>query len=74
MKFLDGQASVNPARKIGTTGYCMTGSYTMRLAAAMPDRIGAGVFKGTVYLIGFRRVLSKLSLYRTEQMGRIHLN
>jgi carboxymethylenebutenolidase len=24
------------------TGYCMTGSYTMRLAAAMPDRIGAG--------------------------------
>ena len=42
VKFLDGQASVDTARKIGTTGYCMTGSYTMRLAAAMPDRIGAG--------------------------------
>ncbi|NNK98244.1 MAG: dienelactone hydrolase family protein, partial [Xanthomonadales bacterium] len=42
VKFLDGQASVDTDRKIGTTGYCMTGSYTMRLAAAMPDRIGAG--------------------------------
>lgn len=31
-----------PAAKIGTTGYCMTGSYVMRLAAAIPDRIGAG--------------------------------
>ena len=40
--FLDGHTSVDSARKIGTTGYCMTGSYTMRLAAAMPDRIGAG--------------------------------
>ena len=42
VKFLDGQASVDTDRKIGTTGYCMTGSYTMRLAADMPDRIGAG--------------------------------
>ena len=40
--YLDAQASVDTNRKIGTTGYCMTGSYTMRLAAAMPDRIGAG--------------------------------
>lgn len=40
--YLDSQASVDTSRKIGTTGYCMTGSYTMRLAAAMPDRIGAG--------------------------------
>jgi len=40
--FLDSQASVDTARKIGTTGYCMTGSYTMRLAADMPERIGAG--------------------------------
>lgn len=40
--FLDAQPSVDTNRKIGTTGYCMTGSYTMRLAAAMPDRIGAG--------------------------------
>jgi carboxymethylenebutenolidase len=40
--YLDAQSSVDTNRKIGTTGYCMTGSYTMRLAAAMPDRIGAG--------------------------------
>ena len=40
--FLDSQPSVDTSRKIGTTGYCMTGSYTIRLAAAMPERIGAG--------------------------------
>jgi carboxymethylenebutenolidase len=40
--FLDSQASVDTNRMIGTMGYCMTGSYTMRLAAAIPDRIGAG--------------------------------
>ena len=42
VSFLDSQTSVDTSRKIGTTGYCMTGSYTMRLAAAIPDRIGAG--------------------------------
>ena len=42
VEFLDAQPSVDTGRKIGTTGYCMTGSYTMRLAAAIPDRIGAG--------------------------------
>ena len=42
VKFLDAQPSVDTKRKIGTTGYCMTGSYVMRLAAAIPDRIGAG--------------------------------
>jgi carboxymethylenebutenolidase len=42
VEWLDQQPSVDAGRKIGTTGYCMTGSYTMRLAAAMPDRIGAG--------------------------------
>ena len=42
VEFLDAQASVDSDRKIGTTGYCMTGSYVMRLAAAIPDRIGAG--------------------------------
>jgi carboxymethylenebutenolidase len=40
--YLDAQVSVDTNRKIGTTGYCMTGSYTMRMAAAMPERIGAG--------------------------------
>ena len=42
VEYLDSQPSVDTNRKIGTTGYCMTGSYTMRLAAAIPDRIGAG--------------------------------
>jgi len=42
VEYLDQQDSVDTDRKIGTTGYCMTGSYTMRLAAAMPERIGAG--------------------------------
>lgn len=40
--WLDAQPSVDTGRPIGTAGYCMTGSYTFRLAAAMPDRIGAG--------------------------------
>ena len=42
VSYLDQQAAVDTGRKVGVTGYCMTGSYTMRLAAAMPDRIGAG--------------------------------
>jgi carboxymethylenebutenolidase len=40
--FLDRQAGVDTARKIGTTGYCMGGPIVMRAAAALPDRIGAG--------------------------------
>lgn len=42
VSYLDTQLSVDTNRKIGTMGYCMTGSYTMRLAAAIPERIGAG--------------------------------
>lgn len=42
VEWLDAQASVDTNRMIGTTGYCMTGSYVMRLAAAIPERIGAG--------------------------------
>ena len=40
--FLDGQSSVDSNRKMGTMGYCMGGPITMRTAAAVPDRIGAG--------------------------------
>ena len=40
--FLDAQSQVDSSRKIGTTGYCMGGPITMRTAAAVPDRIGAG--------------------------------
>jgi len=42
VEFLDGQAVVDTSRKIGTMGYCMGGPITMRTAAAVPDRIGAG--------------------------------
>ena len=40
--FLDEQQSVDRARKMGTMGYCMGGPFTMRTAAAVPDRVGAG--------------------------------
>ena len=40
--FLDSQDAVDTNRKMGTTGYCMGGSITMRTAAALPERIGAG--------------------------------
>jgi carboxymethylenebutenolidase len=39
--FLDAQASVDKKRKMATTGYCMGGPLTMRMAAAFPDRVGA---------------------------------
>ena len=40
--WLDAQAAVDTGRPIGTTGYCMGGPMTMRTAAAVPERIGAG--------------------------------
>ena len=40
--YLDSQPAVDPRRKLGTTGYCMGGPFTMRTAAEFPDRIGAG--------------------------------
>ncbi|MBB3954896.1 dienelactone hydrolase family protein [Novosphingobium sediminicola] len=39
--WLDKQAAVDAKRKIGSAGYCMTGSYTVRTAAANPDRVTA---------------------------------
>ena len=42
VSFLDSQPSVDGRRKMGTMGYCMGGPITMRTAAAVPDRIGAG--------------------------------
>ena len=41
VSFLDSQAPVDGNRKMGTMGYCMGGPFTMRTAAAVPDRIGA---------------------------------
>ncbi|KUJ84193.1 dienelactone hydrolase family protein [Microbulbifer flavimaris] len=42
IQFLDQQPSVDTSKPAGTLGYCMTGSYAFRLAADMPERIGAG--------------------------------
>lgn len=39
--YLDAQASVARDRKMGTMGYCMGGSMTLRTAAVRADRIGA---------------------------------
>ena len=41
INFLDDQTAVDQQRKMGTMGYCMGGPFTMRTAAAVPDRIGA---------------------------------
>jgi carboxymethylenebutenolidase len=40
--WLDMQSSVSKTKKMATTGYCMGGPFTLRTAAAFPDRIGAG--------------------------------
>lgn len=40
--WLDGQEAVDASRKIGAVGFCMSGPYTIRAAAALPDRVGAG--------------------------------
>ncbi len=39
--WLDQQPQVDTTRRIGTSGYCMGGPYTVRTAAAVPGRIGA---------------------------------
>ncbi len=40
--WLDAQPSVHKRRKMGTTGYCMGGPFTLRTAAEFPARVGAG--------------------------------
>ncbi|MEM7362787.1 MAG: dienelactone hydrolase family protein [Pseudomonadota bacterium] len=41
VRYLDASDAVDTDRLIGTMGYCMTGSFAMRTAAAEPKRIGA---------------------------------
>ena len=40
--WLDAQPAVDKKKKMGTTGYCMGGPFTLRTAAAFPGRVGAG--------------------------------
>jgi carboxymethylenebutenolidase len=42
LAWLDHQPAVDRKRKAGTTGYCMGGALTMRTAATLPGRVGAG--------------------------------
>jgi carboxymethylenebutenolidase len=47
IEWIDKQGAVDTKKKMGTTGYCMGGPYTMRTAAERPDRVGAaGSFHG----------------------------
>ena len=41
VEWLDKQSAVDTAKKIGTSGYCMGGPFTMRTAASKPTRVGA---------------------------------
>jgi carboxymethylenebutenolidase len=41
VSWLDGQEAVEASKKLGVVGFCMSGSYTIRAAAALPDRVGA---------------------------------
>lgn len=42
VQWLDQQSAVDTRRKIGSMGYCMTGAFVFRTAAAAPERVGAG--------------------------------
>ncbi len=42
VQWLDAQSSVDRHKRIGTSGYCMTGPFTLVTAAAVADRVGAG--------------------------------
>jgi carboxymethylenebutenolidase len=47
LDFLAAQPGVRRGAKMGAQGYCMTGPFTLRTAAAAPDRVGAiGSFHG----------------------------
>jgi carboxymethylenebutenolidase len=39
--WLDQQPEVDKDKRVGSTGYCMSGSFTFRTAAAAPERVGA---------------------------------
>lgn len=39
--WLDQQPEVDTTKQIGTQGYCMSGPFTFRVAAAVPERVGA---------------------------------
>lgn len=50
--WLDRQSSVDPAKGIGAQGYCMTGAWPIRAAAAAPDRVKAAASFHGGWLVG----------------------
>jgi carboxymethylenebutenolidase len=40
--WIDAQPGVDKKKKMGVTGYCMGGPFTLRTAATVPNRVGAG--------------------------------
>jgi carboxymethylenebutenolidase len=40
--WIDAQTGVDKKKKMGVTGYCMGGPFTLRTAATVPNRVGAG--------------------------------
>jgi len=52
VSWLDAQAEVDTAKKIGTCGYCMGGPYTVRTAFAVPARVGAAASFHGAGLVG----------------------
>lgn len=51
--FLDGDGSVDKGRGIGSSGYCMGGPFTVRTAAAVPERVRAAAsFHGAGLVTG----------------------
>lgn len=51
--WLGGQPEIDTARKVGSAGYCMGGPFTLRTAAARPERVGAAAsFHGAALVTG----------------------
>jgi carboxymethylenebutenolidase len=50
--FLDGQAAVDRRRGIGSVGFCQTGPFAVRTAAAVPDRVRAAASMHGARLVG----------------------
>jgi carboxymethylenebutenolidase len=68
VSWLDRQPEVETKKKIACTGYCTTGSYTFRAAAAVPERVGViASFHGTD-LVTSESTSPHLLLFKTKKL------
>lgn len=68
VSWLDRQPEVDTEKKIACAGYCMTGSYTFRAAAAVPERVGViASFHGTD-LVTNESTSPHLLLFKTKKL------